>query len=140
MVARKYPPESAEQNQIAKKLADRGLTIAERRRLAELVTIATTVETPTATNNGGTDRDQALLDLYHWYSDWSATARVLVKRKDHRCSLGIGEKRAKRAATELAVRYGHCCRGRFSCRGSCEQCAIPAFSRLRSDFQASHWG
>ncbi len=95
--------ESAEQNQMAQKLAERGLTIAERRRLADLVALATTVETPTGTDTSGTNRDQALLDLYNWYSDWSATARALVKRKDHRCSLGIGEKRAKRAAAGLAA-------------------------------------
>ena len=90
--------ESAEQNQIAQKLAERGLTIAERRRLSELVTFATSVETPTVTDNRSNDRDQALLDLYNWYADWSATARALIKRKDHRCSLGIGEKRARSSA------------------------------------------
>jgi hypothetical protein len=84
-------------------LAARGLTIAERRRLSDLVALATTVETPAVTDNTGTDRDQALLELHNWYSDWSATARALVKRKDHRSALGIGEKRAKRAATGFAA-------------------------------------
>jgi hypothetical protein len=95
--------ESAEQNPIAQKLAERGLTIAERRRLSDLVALATSIETPAITDDTAADRDQALLDLYNWYADWSATARALIKRKDHRCSLGIGEKRAKQAAAALAA-------------------------------------
>ncbi len=95
--------ESAEQNPIVEKLAERGFTIAERRRLAELVTLATSVEAPAVTDDTTADRDHALLDLYNWYADWSTTARILIKRKDHRCSLGIGEKRAKRAAAGVAA-------------------------------------
>ena len=114
--------ESVEQKQIVRKLAERGLTLAERRRLTELVATATAVETSTITSNAtstnatsanagvsatgasatSTDaQEQALLDLYDWYSDWAATARALIKRRDHRAALGIGEKRAKRTATAL---------------------------------------
>ena len=122
--------ESAEQKQIVRKCAERGLTLGERRRLTELVASATGVESPantvnateadardaartsvnvrsadaTDTNAAGTsatgtdERVRALLELYDWYSDWFATARALIKRRDHRCALGIGEKRAKGTA------------------------------------------
>ena len=119
--------ESAEQKQIVRKCAERGLTLGERRRLTELVASATGVESPanteadardaartsvnvrsadaTDTDAAGTsatgtdERVRALLELYDWYSDWFATARALIKRRDHRSALGIGEKRAKRMRT-----------------------------------------
>ena len=93
--------ESAAQKQVVEKLAERGLTLAERQRLAQLAEVASAAEAPGTTAVGivgagprqSDARDQAVLALYDWYSDWSATARAVIARKDFRHSLGIGERR-----------------------------------------------
>ncbi len=89
--------ESADKNPIVQILAQRGLGRDERQRLAELVELASSVNDPEIPHNvqDNDTRDQALLSLYRWYSDWATTARTLIKRKDHRNSLGIGERQPR---------------------------------------------
>jgi len=92
--------ESADKNQITQTLAQRGLDLDERQRLAKLVELASSVSDPERSQDleDNDTRDQALLSLYRWYSDWTTTARTLIKRKDHRNSLGIGERQPRHNA------------------------------------------
>lgn len=91
--------ESADKNQVVQILAQRGLDLDERHHLAKLAELASSVDDPETTydNPGNNTRDQVLLALYRWYSDWTTTARALLKRKDHRNSLGIGERQPRRS-------------------------------------------
>jgi hypothetical protein len=34
-------------------------------------------------------REAELVALYHWYTDWSTTARALIGRKDYLVALGL---------------------------------------------------
>jgi hypothetical protein len=91
--------ESADKNQIVQTLTQRGLDLDERQRLVKLVELAGSVNEPEISHNfqDNDTREQALLSLYRWYSDWTTTARTLIKRKDHRNSLGIGERQPRRS-------------------------------------------
>ena len=91
-------------------MAKRGLDLAERQRLTELAELASSVPPPELLDDSHNDDvgDQALLALYRWYSDWAATARALIKRKDHRIFLGIGERQPRRngGALNTGTTYG----------------------------------
>lgn len=72
-------------------LERRGLTGAERTRLQGLVEAAQGANVP-----GGTlerTRDGSVTPevraLYHWYADWVATARAVVRRKDWLVRMGV---------------------------------------------------
>lgn len=71
----------------------RGVDRPERDRLAALVATASAAPKPAS---GGAVRDRReaeLVQLWRWWSDWSATARVLVGRKDWLCTLGLHARR-----------------------------------------------
>ncbi len=91
--------ESADKNQIIQTLAQRGLGLDELQRLTELAELASSVNDPEIShaNQDINTRDQVLLALHRWYSDWTTTARALIKRKDHGNSLGIGERQPRRS-------------------------------------------
>jgi hypothetical protein len=92
--------EDPKHESIVQTLAGRGLDIDERNRLIKLTDEATA----TATCSSGSFVDELRVEqvdadwlaLYHWYTDWSATARALIKRKDYRLFLGIGERQPRK--------------------------------------------
>lgn len=86
-------------------LAKRGIDKAERARLRKLVEAALTVDkkptiavkaSPTAA-----ERRAALVELYHWYKDWSETAKAVVKKRAHLITLGLARRKSptKKAPT-----------------------------------------
>jgi len=84
---------------VAQTLAGRGLDIDERNRLAKLIEEATGARTGAASADElrAEEDDSDWLALYHWYTDWSATARALIKRRDYRIFLGIGERQSRKS-------------------------------------------
>jgi hypothetical protein len=77
-------------------LAARGYTPEERLRLRRLVKVAQTV-TLGAAPIQDEDRRKSLLDLHAWLSDWSATARMVIQRRDHLILLGLSKRKKGRA-------------------------------------------
>jgi hypothetical protein len=74
-----------------KTLAERGYTAEERERLRGLVKLAQTVVLVTPVSDA--ERTQALVDLYRWLSDWSATAKLVISRRDHLIRLGLAKRK-----------------------------------------------
>lgn len=74
-------------------LALRGLTTLEMERLSALVTTALRVDGSGTACSEHNDRTTELIALYHWYRDWTESAKQFVKRKDYRVMLGIASKR-----------------------------------------------
>jgi hypothetical protein len=80
-------------------LGKRGLHAQQRQELTELVATAKRATPPRETlpNNAAEPTsaavDQARLELYRWYCDWSTTARTLVKRKDLLIRMGLARRR-----------------------------------------------
>jgi hypothetical protein len=77
-------------------LEQRGFTKAERRRVHALVDAVTAapvdaVELPEPPP--AEDRRADLMALHAWLSDWSDTARAVIKRRDQLIRLGIGARR-----------------------------------------------
>jgi hypothetical protein len=91
--------DSAAQNTIINTLAERGFTRVERERLQSLMELAKTAPQIEALPIDADARERALVALYGWYSDWSATARTLIRRKDFRYSLGIGERQPRKTVS-----------------------------------------
>ena len=71
-------------------LSKRGYTKAERARLAALVVTAKTVVAVEPISDE--ERTTILLELYRWFNDWSAQAKRLLKKKQHRIALGIASR------------------------------------------------
>jgi hypothetical protein len=83
----------------ARVLARRGLDRAERRRLAELVRAAQSAPAagePTPVRDA---REPELTALYRWYTDWAATARAVIARKDFLVTLGLAERERRATAS-----------------------------------------
>jgi hypothetical protein len=76
---------------VLKLLAKRGYPPAERQRLRALV-LASSQFAPKATLSDA-ERLQILTELYGWISDWSATARLVITRRQHLIALGIASPR-----------------------------------------------
>jgi len=74
--------------------ARRGVDARELRRLAELVETARAAPIPSSTGPVRDPREAELTELWRWWSDWSATARVLVGRKDWLSALGLYARKA----------------------------------------------
>lgn len=80
-------------------LAKRGIDAEERARLRALVKLAQTAAPPVVPE-AAEQREQALLDLYAWYKDWSETARAVIHRRDYLVMLGVVQRR-RRVVTEI---------------------------------------
>lgn len=90
---------SADAKGAIKLLGTRGYTKEERKRLRDLVNVAKTV---TAAPVVATDEEmeQARLDLYGWFNEWSTIAKRTIKRRQYLIALGLAsprksEKKAK---------------------------------------------
>ena len=71
-------------------LAKRGYTKAERARLADLVATAKTVVEVEPISDD--DRSTTLAELHGWFTDWSAQAKRLLKKKQQRIALGLASR------------------------------------------------
>lgn len=84
-----------------KVLEARGITKAERARLAGLVKTAeqgAKPRPPVAADPSDEDANtNALVELYEWYKDWSTVARTSIKRRDYLIRLGLASRRAPRS-------------------------------------------
>ena len=81
-------------------LTTRGITPQERARLAELVTVAQSAKVPVVAEtpaDASAANEQSLLELHAWYTDWSETARAVVRRRDHLIRLGLSKRRSKKS-------------------------------------------
>jgi hypothetical protein len=76
-------------------LAKRGVDEAERKRLRELVQIAQRPASAAPATEAADDGEQqaTFLKLYAWYSEWSETARALIKRRDHLIRMGLAKRK-----------------------------------------------
>ena len=72
-------------------LAARGYPKAERQRLQALVDVAKTVRPAPTTDHAG--REAVQLDLYRWFSEWSAHARNAGLGRSTLITLGLAERR-----------------------------------------------
>lgn len=87
-------------------LAARGITVAERTRLAKLVetveeqpVLAAKVEPPVVED----DRQESLTALHLWLKEWSETARSVIKRRDVLMRLGLWRRKANSTPVPPAV-------------------------------------
>lgn len=83
------------------KLAERGLTAAERARLRGLVKTAMSVGTvdPQAPEDEAAreaEYVEALKALRVWYSEWADVARVSIKRRDRLIRLGLAKRKRRK--------------------------------------------
>lgn len=79
-------------------LAARGYTPEERQRLRGLVKVAQTATltlTPTPINDD--DHKKSLVELHAWLRDWSATARMVIQRRDYLILLGLSKRKKTKA-------------------------------------------
>lgn len=81
-------------------LAARGYTKEERARLRELVKTAQKVVV--AEPISAEDRIKTLIELYGWLTDWSTTAKTIIKRRDHLIRLGLAKRKKATAGTKGA--------------------------------------
>lgn len=93
-------------------LAQRGLNVQERARLAALV--ATAQAAPMTVKAGDTDgpmretRAAELVALHYWFSDWSATAHAVIARRDWLVSLGLVRRKQRASGdSELPDTVSH---------------------------------
>jgi hypothetical protein len=73
-------------------LTRRGVSEAVRRNLGQDVTTAMQAAVPATTGPVRAERGAEIAALYQWYSDWGATARALIKRKDWLVVLGLSQR------------------------------------------------
>jgi hypothetical protein len=77
-------------------LTKRGITPQERARLAELVRVGQSANAPeiiTPSPESVARQQEALKALHAWYSEWSATARAVITRRDYLIRLGLSKRR-----------------------------------------------
>src|SRR5262249_31554652 len=92
------PPPSRDADQAAiQLLAKRGYTTEERTRLRDLVLLAKRVPTPPP----GIEqtREQTLIELYRWLTEWATHARNAIDSRATLIRLGLAQRR-KAAASE----------------------------------------
>lgn len=87
-------------------LARRGFGPDVRRQLRGLVARAQRWSPPQEQPRRGADLDAVHAALYAWWCDWSATARVVITRRDHLIRLGLATRRRPARAGERAERAG----------------------------------
>jgi hypothetical protein len=78
-------------------LAKRGYTEAEWLRLCALHSVATApvkdITAPAPPKQDPKDREQALIDLYDWYQEWSSVAHTVIKRRDYLIAMGLAKQK-----------------------------------------------
>jgi hypothetical protein len=81
-------------------LAERGIGDATLKHLGSLLEVAQKqpAVTPIEVKVNADERTAAITELYVWLRDWRETARAVIKNRTQLISLGIGKKRAKKAA------------------------------------------
>src|SRR5512132_2362084 len=88
------------------RLAERGITKAERERLAGLAKQAVSLE-PASAPVVDTKREEALTALYVWYREWSKMARAVISKRAYLISLGLAKRKSpKKAAPGSAPAAG----------------------------------
>ncbi len=88
------------------KVAEKGITVEERKRLRKLIEVAkggnVEPETMPVEDPGPVNLDDPhtrdMIDLYAWLYEWSETAKVVIKRRDLLIRMGLA-KAKKRAKT-----------------------------------------
>ncbi len=77
-------------------LEKRGLGVAERNRVAKLVTTVSTQALPEVPKMDQDEdaRDEAMYELYAWVHEWSETARAVISRRDLLLRMGIGKRKS----------------------------------------------
>ncbi|MDX9722729.1 MAG: hypothetical protein RBU37_18420 [Myxococcota bacterium] len=82
-------------------LERRGITQAERQRLAKLVETALSPDMVEADLvDEDLDRRKTLVALKLWFDDWSSVARTVIKKRSHLISLGLASRRSKSEAPD----------------------------------------
>lgn len=86
-----------------KTLASRGITEDERARLRQLLTLAEGGQpaAPRPQRDDGAARRESLAALRAWFDEWSETARVVIKRRDHLIRLGLAKRRVGGGAEDV---------------------------------------
>lgn len=76
-------------------LAKRGISAAELAHLATLVSTVQAHDKPARPSQAAAEEAyvQALIDLRHWYLEWSEVARLCITRRDHLILLGLASRR-----------------------------------------------
>lgn len=85
------------------KLALRGITPEERKRLRGLLDVARgpSAAAPTAAPTGDPEAlKAALLALYQWYVEWREVAHALIRRRDYLISLGLAARKPSKKQLE----------------------------------------
>ncbi|APR75287.1 Hypothetical protein A7982_00633 [Minicystis rosea] len=86
---------SAEAKAASSTLADRGYPKAERTRLRDLVSKARAFTAASPVDE--TAREAILRDLYAWHSDWSTTAKAIIKQRRLLIALGLATPQRRKA-------------------------------------------
>jgi hypothetical protein len=81
-------------------LATRGFDPATRARLAELVAIAQSFQSPPREPVAATESEKALEELNAWYEDWAETARSAITRRDLLIVMGLSKRRRRQSADD----------------------------------------
>jgi hypothetical protein len=82
------------------KLAARGITSDERKRLRGLLAIALVApdapaETPPPAPLTTPQRREALRALWGWMNEWSEVAKAVIKRRDHLINMGLAKRKSR---------------------------------------------
>lgn len=81
--------DSEESSPMLRTLENRGLTAAERAKLQHWVETASVVAPVEARREARDPRRAELLALYRWHTDWAATARSTLDRRQYLVALGL---------------------------------------------------
>lgn len=77
----------------------KGVSREERKRLRGLVALAQSAVTPATTpptTEVAPPLQEDLKELKAWFEEWSETARVTIKRRDHLIRLGLAKRKTKK--------------------------------------------
>jgi hypothetical protein len=81
------------------RVASKGVTAEERKRLRALIEVAKRAaedaESAAVVEADDGSRDEGLLALYRWYSEWAGTAHAVIKRRDWLILLGLAKRKKK---------------------------------------------
>jgi hypothetical protein len=83
---------------VVQTLSRRGLDVAERKRLREVLQQAQSTPATGHDRPVRVRRDEELLALYRWYADWATTARGVIDRKDWLITMGVAGRRRRETA------------------------------------------
>jgi len=95
--------DSDEGRQALARLAAAKIDKRERKRMAELVKVATSAPAKSAFPTDDAAFEQALLSLREWYVEWAEIARLAIRRRDHLISLGLASRRGTTTTDEMDV-------------------------------------